>query len=78
MLTRGRFRGDAAVVRQSNLQGQFVLKLVDLAVRSLAILATLRMDFGVFDAYRRRLQIEPLADGIHVQRHRCAAREGRR
>ena len=63
---------------QMSLDGQFALKFVDFAVRGLAILAILRMDFGVFDAYRRRLQIALLAHGIHVQRHRCAAREGRR
>ncbi len=63
---------------QMSLDGQFALKLVDLAVHGLAILVILRMDFGVFDAYRRGLQIKLLAHGIHVERHRCAAREGRK
>ncbi len=61
---------------QISLDGQFALKFVNLAVRGLTILAILRMDFGVFDAYRRRLQIELLAHAIYVQRHRGAAREG--
>ena len=63
---------------QVSVDGQFALKFVVNAVHSLAILAILHMDFAVFDACRRRLQVDLLAHGVHVQRHRCAAREGRK